>query len=604
MATRPDGGTEKSVPVPFSRTLGRMIKTLWRPELKIWRVRMIFAFSVTLLAKVFEVASPVFLGEAINALSNGNVNSAGVSFVGMIVAFGIARFMGNAIPQGRDAFFVRVTQSMNRVIAREAFLHAQRQSLHFHLTRRAGALNRVIERGSGAMEFLLRFLVFNIGPTFVALGLAAGVITWRYGMMPAVIAVATVVLYVVFTVRVTEWRNRLRRDMNIADTELKAITMDTFANFETVKAFASEEREAERFNSSFGNFMSHYIRSMKSMYAMNAGQEFIMSGGLLAVALIAGSAVARGQLQVGDVTAIILMMANIYRPLNILGFAWREINQSSVDVENLYDLMAQTPDVRDDEDAQDLNVSGGEISFENVAFAYQGRDRSLDDVSFTVPAGSFLGVVGPSGAGKSTLVKLMFRFYDPARGCVRIDGQDIAKVRQNSLRDALGLVPQDVTLFNDTLRMNLAYARPDADDALILEAAQKAQLGAFIESLPQGLETVVGERGLKLSGGERQRVGLARAILGDPTILVLDEATSSLDSTTEEDVQIALREAARGRTTVAIAHRLSTIVEADRIIVLEDGKIAESGTHQSLIAKQGVYAALWQKQVRQSKQSA
>ena len=593
---RPDGGTEKPRPVRFSVTFSRMMRTLWRPELTRWRFRMAAAFALTLLARILSVAAPVFLGLAIDAFIDGNKSEAIDLFVGFVMIYGIARFAANGLPQLRDAFFVRVTQNMMRIVAHDAFLHAQKQSLHFHLTKRSGALNRIIERGSGAMEFLLRFLVFNIGPTMVEMVIATVVIARLYGVDLSLVMVATVTLYVFFTVRITEWRNRLRRDMNNADTELKAITMDTFSNFETVKAFAAEEREADRFGRSFDSFTNYYVRSMKSMYVMNAGQEFIMSGGLLAAAIIAGYGVARGEMEIGAITAVILMMTNIYRPLNILGFAWREINQSSVDVENLYDLLAEEPDVKDKDGAEDLRVKGGAITFDNVSFNYEGRDQSLDNISFTIKPGSFVGVVGPSGAGKSTLMKLLFRFYDPARGIIMIDDQNIAGVTQTSLRGALGLVPQEVTLFNDTLRMNIAYAFPEADEEAMLSAIDKAQLSQFISGLPSGLDTVVGERGLKLSGGERQRVGLARAILSDPSILILDEATSSLDSSTEEEVQMALQEAARGRTTIAIAHRLSTIAGADEIIVLEHGQVSERGDHEELLQRDGIYAELWSKQ--------
>lgn len=606
---KPDSPAENThPPAIFSVTLVRMVKTLWRPELKRWRVRMVAAFVLTLMAKALAVAAPVFLGEGINLLSDampgdnspaaqgGALRFAALGFVGCILIYGAARFFSNALPQVRDSFFVRVTQNMNRVVAQEAFLHAQKQSLHFHLSRRAGALNRIIERGSGAMEFLLRFLVFNIGPTFVELAMAATVIGILYGPALSVVAVATVLAYTLFTVLITEWRNRLRRAMNEADTELKAVTMDTFTNFETVKAFAAEEREAVRFDGAMRRYMGHFIRSMKSMNLMNIGQEFIMTAGLVGVALTASLAVQQSSMRVGDIMAVILMMTNIYRPLNILGFAWREIKQSSVDVEKLHDLLDEAPSVADVPGAPPLLAKQGAIAFEGVSFAYEGRAPSLSEVSFSIEPGQFVGVVGPSGAGKSTLVKLLFRFYDAEKGRITIDDIDIRTVTQDSLRTALSLVPQDVSLFNDSLRVNVAYGCPGASEDAIRAALEKAQLAAFVDRLPLGLDTVVGERGLKLSGGERQRVGLARAILNDPCILVLDEATSSLDSATEEEVQHALMAAARGRTTISIAHRLSTIAGADHIIVLEAGKIAETGTHADLITRGGLYARLWQKQ--------
>lgn len=592
-------------PEHFGATIARMAGILWRPQLKRWRPRMIAAGLVTLGAKLLAVAAPVWLGDGINKVTEGaGVGDAAPSFVMFFFLFAVARFLSNGLPQLRDAFFTRVTQDANRVVAVEAFAHAQAQSLQFHLTRRAGAINRIIERGAGAMEFLLRFLAFNIGPTAIELALAAAVMAALYSWSLAAAAVATVVIYTIFTVIVTEQRNKQRRAMNEADTELRAITMDTLTNFETVKAFASEDREASRYDRAMQAYNDRFVTQAQSLAFLNAGQEFVMTAGLLAASLLASFAVRDGALKAGDITAIILMLTNIYRPLNILGFAWREIKQGTVDIEKLFDLMDLKPEIEDMPAARVLERARGEIRFDNVSFTHEGRQAGLDGVSFDIPAGAHIGVVGPSGAGKSTILKLLFRFYDPSGGRILIDGVDIRDFTQKSLRAALGLVPQDVALFNDTLRFNLGYGKPEANEAEILAAARRAQLGAFIASLPLGLETKVGERGLKLSGGEKQRVGVARAILLDPAVLVLDEATSSLDSETEKDVQTALTEASRNRTTIAVAHRLSTIVRADKILVFEAGRLIEQGSHETLLQRNGLYAALWRRQTEGADETA
>lgn len=584
---------------PFGRSIGRMFAVLFRPQMRKWRFRIGAAFALTVAAKGLSVAAPVFMGEGINAItSEGSVRFAamGLSFAGFFVVFAAARFLSNALPAIRDSFFAAVTQDAQRIVSVDAFRHAQHLDLQFHLTRRSGALNRVIERGAGAMEYLLRFLAFNIGPTIVELCLAAVVLATLYGIQFSVAAIATVGVYALFTIIVTEWRNKQRRALNEADTRLRGIALDTMSNFETVKSFAAEDRESDRFDGATRSYNTQYVTVMQSLALLNGGQELIMTAGLLAVAIMAGYGAVQGDMQAGDVTAIILMLVNIYRPLNILGWAWREIKQGTVDIEKLFGLMDREPAVADAKDAKPFQPGTGAIRFEGVQFAHEGRGAGLEDVSFDIPGGGMVGIVGPSGAGKSTILKLLFRFYDPSAGRIVIDGQDIAGLTQQSLRGALGLVPQEVVLFNDTLRFNLSYAHPEASDEEIMSAARQAQLGAFIESLPEGLGTRVGERGLKLSGGEKQRVGVARAILRDPPILVLDEATSSLDSTTEEEVQSALKEAARGRTTLAVAHRLSTISGADLILVLDDGRIVERGDHETLIGLDGLYASLWRRQ--------
>ncbi len=581
----------------LGRAIGRLVKVLLRPELKRWRPRIALALLVTIAAKAFAVAAPVFFGDGVNLIAAGAGAAAiGTTFVGLFLAYTGARFLSNALPQARDAFFAQVTQDAQRMIAVEAFEHAQNLPLQFHLTRRSGALNRIIERGSGAMDYLLRFLAFNIGPTLIELGLAAAVLWVRYGGGFAVAAVATVAAYVAWTGWVTEWRVKQRRKMNEADSELRARAIDSLSNFETVKSFAAESRETARFDMALRGYNTLYVKLMRSLAGLNIGQELIMNGGLLAVALLAGFSAVRGSLQPGDAAAVVLILMNIYRPLNILGWAWREIRQGVVDMEKLFGLFDVPNAVPDAPDAAPLERRGGAVRFEDVRFSHEGRSSGLEGVSFNVPAGATVGVVGPSGAGKSTILKLLFRFYDPSAGRVLVDGQDVRDVTQKSLRDSLGLVPQEVVLFNDTLRYNIGYAKPDASDDEILEVARRARLGDFIASLPDGLDTRVGERGLKLSGGEKQRVGVARAILKDPAILILDEATSSLDSETEGEVQQALAEAAKGRTTIAVAHRLSTLAGADTIFVLENGQVVEQGGHEQLVAANGRYAAMWARQ--------
>ncbi len=596
---------------------GALGKTMWRlfallasPDMAKWRFRMGVALVLTLIAKLFAVYAPVFFGHGINLITehagqggsdrsgDGSGALTGIisTFTLAFIVYAVARFLSVGAPQLRDALFAPVSQDAQRLTAVRAFGHVQTLSIGYHQTKRTGALNRIIERGARAVDFLMRFLIFNIAPTLLELGLAALVLSSNYGWEFAVIAIITVAIYMALTWSVTEWRVQIRRTMNEADNEASARAVDSLINFETVKAFAAERREAEAFDRSMTRYAHAAAKSQSSLALLNGTQALIMNGGLLAMALMAGWKAWNGQLQPGDVAAVTLILMNVYQPLNILGWAYREIKQGAVDMERVFETLAIQPDVADAPDAVPLEVKGGSVRFDQVGFTHDGRSRSIQDVSFDIPAGSFVGICGPSGAGKSTVLRLLFRFYDPESGRVLIDGQDLRQVTQQSLRDILALVPQDVVLFNDTLRANIIYGRPDATEAEIRDVVERARLAAFVDGLPDGLETVVGERGLKLSGGEKQRVGVARAILKNPAILVLDEATSALDSQTEQDVQVALAEAAKGRTTIAVAHRLSTIAGADRIIVLDDGHVAEQGTHAELLTKDGLYAAMWKRQ--------
>lgn len=575
-------------------SLLRIGRIMARPQLKRWRPVMLIALVLTLVSKVFAVYAPVFFGDAINSLAGPEAAMAAV-----LVLLGWwtgARLLSANLPYLRDALFAPVSQDAQRIMAVEAYGHAQGLSLAFHQTRRTGALNRVIDRGVAALDYLIRFLAFNIGPTLIELALAAFVLSTRYSWLAALVAVLIVFLYAVFTAVLTNWRTEQRRKLNAADTELRALAVDSLTNFETVKAFAAEARETARYDQAMRTYNKHMIDVTQSLAMLNAGQDIIMALGLTAVAALTAAATFNGQVQAGDMAAVVLIMSNLYRPLSILGFAFREIKQGAIDLEKLYGLLNMKPEVSDAPDAKPLQVRKGEVSFENVGFTHDARAGGLSGVTFTARAGAKLAIVGPSGAGKSTLLKLLFRFYDAQDGRVMLDGQDVRGLTQKSLRDAIGLVPQEVVLFNSSMKDNLLYGRPDASDAELRDAATRAQLIEFIDRLPKGWDTRVGERGVKLSGGERQRVGIARAILKNPAILVLDEATSALDSATEAEVQGALEEAAKGRTTLMVAHRLSTVAAADEIIVLSDGRIVERGAHQELLSKDGLYADLWRRQ--------
>lgn len=581
---------------PILRTIGRLMHLIGGLRGPGYRLRLTAAFVLTLLGKVLAVFSPLVLADGINALSGGDARGALPLFIGLAGFWAALRFASTAGPQIRDAIFQPISEEAQRRAGANVFRHVHSLSVRFHHSKRTGSVYRTIERGVRAIDFLLRFLAFNIAPTIIELLLAAGVLGFKYGWQFSFIASLTVVIYAWITFGVTEWRLKHRREMNEADTEAAGRAVDSLLNFETVKSFAAEERESARYDRALASYARAAVRSNTSLVLLNVLQTLIMNAGLVGMVLAAGFLVAQGGMGPGDITAVILIMTNLYAPLNILGFAYREIKQTSIDMEKMFALLDEAPDIADAPGAEALQPGPGEVVFDDVSFAHEGRDQGLAHVSFTAPAGKTTAVVGPSGAGKSTILKLLFRFYDPAGGEVRIDGQDLRNVTQSSLRTALGLVPQDVVLFNDTIRYNIAYGRPEATQRELEDAARRAQLLHFIESLPQGWDTRVGERGLKLSGGEKQRVGIARVVLKNPRILILDEATSSLDSATEAEVQEALEQAARGRTTIVVAHRLSTIANADQIVVLERGQVVERGTHAALIAKNGLYASLWKRQ--------
>ncbi|MEM1037112.1 MAG: ABC transporter ATP-binding protein/permease [Pseudomonadota bacterium] len=578
----------------------RILKLLSRPELSKWRPVMILAIVATLGSAVLEVAFPLLLGYAINQLvtsDGGLITGFASAAVWLAIAFG-TRFAAAGLPQLRDWLFSPVSQDAQRVACVDAFGHAQNLSLNFHQTRRTGALNRVIERGAGAIDYLIRFLAFNIGPTFVRLGLAAIALAVAYDPWLSVIAVLTVITYFATTVWITEWRVRQRRRMNEADTRFRGIAVDILTNFETVKSFAAEDRETGRFDEAMKQYNGRFVETVRSMYVMNGAQAFIMNGGLVAALVLSAWNVTQGSMQIGDIMAVYALFLALYAPLNILGWAWREIKQGAVDLEKLYGLLGMKPDVADKPDAKTIGRLEGHVEFQSVGFTHDARSAGVRDINFDLQPGKKIAFVGTSGAGKSTLLKLLFRFYDVKDGTVLVDGHDVRDVTQESLRKALGLVPQDVVLFNETIRSNISYAHPDATMEQLEDAARRAQLLDFIQNLPEGWDTRVGERGLKLSGGEKQRVGIARVILANPGILVLDEATSALDSATEAAVQSALDEASKGRTTLMVAHRLSTVQNADEILVLDAGRVVERGTHEQLIEMDGTYADMWARQAK------
>lgn len=564
------------------------------------RGRIALAIGLTIAAKFATVGAPFLLADGVNRLARGDQSGGIAVFVALALGWGGVRFLGQAAPYARDALFGPVSAEAQRRVATRVFAHVHALSVGYHQSKRTGALQRVIDRGVAAIDFLVRFLFFNIGPSVFELALAAIALTIAYGPLFAAIAVGTIVIYAAVTFGLADWRLKFRRQMNESDQEAAARAVDSLLNYETVKTFAAEAREADRFDQAIRARGAAAVKASSSLAALNAAQALVTVLGLVAMVIAAGFAVAGGRMGPGDIAAVTLVMLNLYAPLNILGFAYLEIKQSTVDMEKMFALLDERPKVADAPDADQLVVREGRVRFEGVSFAHEGRLSGLEDVSFEVPGGKSLAIVGPSGAGKSTVLKLLFRFYDPEKGAVLIDGQDVRSVTQASLRAAIGVVPQDVVLFNDTIRYNIAYGRPEADLEELRAAAAKARLLDFIEGLPQGWDTRVGERGLKLSGGEKQRVGIARVILTDPRILVLDEATSALDSATEAEVQEALDAAAAGRTTLVVAHRLSTIAKADEIVVLDAGRVVERGAHDTLVAQAGVYADLWTRQAEGS----
>ena len=559
------------------------------------KARVVIAVILLIAAKIAVVWVPIFYKDAVDALT-GETEPLVVVPVAIILGYGLMRVASLAFGEMRDAVFARVGQRSVRKIALLVFRHLHALSLRFHLERQTGGLSRIIERGNKAIETLLRFSLFNMVPTIVELVLVFGILWYMLDFAIAAVTLVTVVAYVAYTMVVTEWRLVFRRNMNEADNRANTKAIDSLLNYETVKYFGNEEHEAARYDRSLARYEDASVKSSVSLAVLNIGQAAVISVGLTAVMLMSAAGIVDGTMTVGDFVLANTYLMQLYQPLNVFGFVYREIKQSLIDIEQMFLLMAVPAEITDRPDAPDLVLAGGAVAFADVHFGYDSRRPILKGVSFSVPAGRKVAVVGPSGAGKSTLSRLLYRFYEVDGGAVTIDGQDLRAVSQASLRRAIGIVPQDTVLFNDTIYYNIAYGRPGASPAEIENAARLARIHDFIMALPDGYQTTVGERGLKLSGGEKQRVAIARTILKDPAILIFDEATSALDTHTERAIQANLNEIARGRTTLVIAHRLSTVVDADEILVLEEGRIVERGRHGTLLAAQGTYAAMWQRQ--------
>jgi ATP-binding cassette subfamily B protein len=585
---RPSGGNE-------FRAFRSLAPHLWpRGSLEL-RGRVLLAIALLVGAKLVNVYVPILYKQAVDIL-NGEAGVAVALPLGLLVAYGVARLFSVAFGELRDAVFAKVAQRAMRTSALKTFEHLHALSLRYHLDRQTGGLSRVIERGISGVEFLLNFMVFNIVPTILEILLVCGILWTMFDWRFAAVTGVTIFGYIAFSLLVTEWRIKFRREMNERDTEANTKAVDSLLNFETVKYFGNEAHESRRYDRALKMYERAAIRSKISLAMLNIGQAGIIAIGLVALNTMAALGVIAGTLTVGDFVLVNAYLMQLYMPLNFLGFVYRQIRQSLTDMDAMYGLLKVDREIADKPGAPALAVNGGEIVFDSVNFGYDERRPILRDVGFTVPPGKTVAIVGPSGAGKSTISRILFRFYDVVEGAVRIDGQDIRDVTQESLRAAIGIVPQDTVLFNDTIYYNIAYGRPDAGPAEIEEAARMARIHDFVMSTPDGYQTRVGERGLKLSGGEKQRVAIARTILKQPAILLFDEATSALDTHTEQEIQKSLDEVSANRTTLVIAHRLSTVVGADEIIVLDQGRICERGRHTELLTRDGPYAAMWRRQ--------
>ena len=589
---------DKKTEVGFKQELSAVLNLLpflWPRDNWELRIRVIVAVALLIGAKSINVYVPMIYKHAVDMLTPGKAALIAVP-VFLIISYGVARVCAQLFAESRDAVFAKVGQRAVRQVALTTFRHLHNLSLRFHLERQTGGLSRAVERGIRGTEFLLDYFLFSFVPTMFEILLVCAILWGLFEWTLAAVTIATIVAYVVFTFLITDWRMQYRREMNERDAEANTKAIDALLNYETVKYFANENHEAQRFDRALQAYEIAAVKSQQTLSFLNIGQGAIIACGLVGVMLLAGNGVAEGRMTVGDFVMVNAYLVQLYQPLNQLGMVYRNIKQSLTDLESMFRLLAVTPEVQDKPGATTLSVTSGEIVFDHVSFAYDPRRPILKDVSFRVPPGGTLAIVGHSGAGKSTVSRLLFRFYDVNEGAIRIDGQDLRDVTQDSVRRAIGVVPQDTVLFNDSVYYNIAYGRPGASRDEVEGAARHASIDNFIKSLPDGYDSPVGERGLKLSGGEKQRVAIARVILKEPKILLFDEATSALDTKTEREIQASLDEVSVNRTTVMIAHRLSTVIHADEILVMDAGQIIERGNHAVLIAANGVYADMWKRQ--------
>ncbi len=591
------------------RTVIHLWPYIWPSDRRDLKIRILGAMVLLLVAKLATVAVPFTYKWATDALAGqtggpGSAPVAGSDWmvwalaapIAMTIAYGGMRILMAVLTQVRDGLFAKVAMNAVRRLAFRTFVHMHELSLRFHLERKTGGLTRVLERGRNGIETIVRMVILQLSPTIIELLLIIGVLMWQFDWRYVAVVMITVVVYMVYTYFATEWRIGIRRRMNESDTDANVKAIDSLLNYETVKYFSAEDREAERYDKSMARYEGASVMAYTSLAVLNAGQAVIFTIGLAAAMVMCAFEIHAGTKTVGDFVLINSMMIQLYQPLNFMGMVYREIKQAVIDIETMFTILSRAPEIKDVPAAPELAVTMGTVRFEDVAFSYEPDRKILKGISFEVPAGKTVAVVGPSGAGKSTISRLLFRFYDLSGGRILIDGQDIAKVTQKSLRKVIGMVPQDTVLFNDTIRYNIRYGRWEATNEEVEQAASLAQIDGLIRMAPKGYDTEVGERGLKLSGGEKQRVAIARTILKAPPILVLDEATSALDSHTEKEIQDALERVSKGRTTLVIAHRLSTIVGADEIIVLEQGNIVERGTHSQLLDRKGLYESMWNRQ--------